>query len=202
MEIIHPYKLTDSLIKSCLPWHWQTPDRSKIERATFYLKSYPHLLQLAQNNELENEARLYQLASAAYGWMPTIPKNVDVNFSIVAAEDVSTADEALKFIQDMNVILNNSWVGTSKILHFINPTHFPIWDSNVARAIHQTDKNSNNKNTFLNYVEKIHRWNDEQPNYGNLLAAEVNDRLNYNPSNLRCFDMVLFTIGSNFKAKL
>ena len=196
-EIVRPYKLTDGLVKYCLPWFWKTPERSKFERAAFYLQSYPHLLQLAQNNALKNEARLYQLACAAYGWMPTIPKKVDTKFSIEAAQDVSTAEQALKFIHDMDVILNNSWVGTSKILHFINPTHFPIWDSNVARAIHQADINANNKKTFLKYVEKIHRWNVEQPNYGDLLAAEVNNKLNYIPSNLRCFDMVLFAVGSN-----
>ena len=28
--------------------------------------------------------------------------------------------------------INNSWVGLSKALHFINPEIFPIWDKNVA----------------------------------------------------------------------
>ena len=44
---------------------------------------------------------------------------------------------------------------------------------------------------------EIHRWDNEQPNYGDLLAAEIDKKLNYTPSNLRCFDMVLFAVGAN-----
>lgn len=84
---------------------------------------------------------LIKLIAFAYSWMPTIPNLNN------ASEDIWA--EILKYInqiqqgKDENLerlllllvpIINNSIVGTSKVLHFVSPHTIPIIDSRVIKA--------------------------------------------------------------------
>jgi hypothetical protein len=74
-------------------------------------------------------------ANFTYGWMPTMLRLKNSNFE-EAAEVLRQAKfrEALTN-RDMQVLIdlmNNSIVGVSKLLHFVNPEDYAIWDSRVA----------------------------------------------------------------------
>ena len=53
--------------------------------------------------------------------------------------------------------INNSLVGLSKLLHFINPQNYAIWDSRIFRFL--TEKKSQygigNPKMYLQYLEEI-----------------------------------------------
>lgn len=80
-----------------------------------------------------------KLIAFAYSWMPTIPK-------LLGAIDWNVVHPLIKLLQqgDMTVryellsiivpYINNSVVGTSKVLHFVAPNHVPIIDSRVINT--------------------------------------------------------------------
>lgn len=51
-------------------------------------------------------------------------------------------------------VVNNSIVGVSKLLHFISPEVYTIWDSRVASYLEVKD--INNVQNFCNYLEYCH----------------------------------------------
>lgn len=96
----------------------------------FYTNSYSHFINFfAQKKELTKEDIILGMA-LVYSWMPTIPKNI--NFEIL--------DEVLPILNRakkggivskeeyviLKVLCNNSLVGVSKLLHFINPEQYAI----------------------------------------------------------------------------
>ena len=98
------------------------------------------------------------LAHIVYGWMPTIltlspgqpagDENSDAIFQdaetiaeLLNTDACITAQEPAKesYLELLKAFVNNSFIGASKILHFIYPHHYAIWDSNVADAIKNAD---------------------------------------------------------------
>ncbi len=54
--------------------------------------------------------------------------------------------------------LNNSVVGTSKLLHFVRPDLFPIWNSRIARLFGFLNGRHNTPAAYLGYFELLHVW--------------------------------------------
>ena len=114
-------------------------DEAKNARTVFYCAAYPHLLRVVAclDDDLRHEA-LWATAHIAYGWMPTALTSVETdnfgipNGSIFAAIRANGPAKCLLDQMDDVAPINRSWVGTSKLLHFVNPERFPIWDTRVA----------------------------------------------------------------------
>lgn len=76
-------------------------------------------------------------ASLAYAWMPTT-----LDFRGDAGEVAGLLQKAAKGV-DLNAdelevlasAINNSMVGASKLLHFVSPEKYAIWDSRVYRYL-------------------------------------------------------------------
>ncbi|MEP3524005.1 MAG: hypothetical protein ABJN24_01120 [Hyphomicrobiales bacterium] len=171
------------------------------QRKDFYLRSYPAIIEIARSKTLNTETRLLQLACATYGWMPTIPKNLlpDIELGKFRLDEVvalKSDGEAREYIEARKKpLINNSWIGTSKMLHFINPKHFPIWDSRIAGTLFGEGTNANSKNRYQEYCKKIHAWNEEDPQYGVPLANAIEKEYRYKPNNLRCIELALFSMS-------
>ena len=165
------------------------------KRKHFYLSSYPTFLLIARNQALDKETRHMALAAMIYGWMPTIPKSI-VPFAIDTVAKIESHDKAYEYLKQKTLkpLINNSWVGTSKMLHFINPQHFPIWDSRIASVVYGDPVDANNKQGYLDYCAAIHQWDIEQPDYGLELAKSIEKEYGYRPTNLRCIELVLFSL--------
>ena len=120
------------------------------QRMNHYLNSYCSLLKVSQslskqaigNPNFRYDA-IVAIAHMAFGWMPATLKMCDINDEkehngknkILDAFDVNTLDDAKCFVKSFaSSPMNNSCIGFSKSLHFINPEIFPIWDSNVAET--------------------------------------------------------------------
>ena len=117
-----------------------------------YLLSYPYFLNYFQNLESINLENLVIGISFTYSWMPTILKALnlknteEVLFILNEVKKGKLIDE--QQLTTLKTTFNNSLVGTSKLLHFINPKQYAIWDSSVFR--------------FLNNVEP-HKYRLEKP---------------------------------------
>jgi hypothetical protein len=76
-------------------------------------------------------------ASLAYAWMPTIldfngcPEEVALLLQRVKQGESLSGEE----LNSLAKAVNNSMVGASKLLHFVRPDMYAIWDSRVYRYL-------------------------------------------------------------------
>jgi len=96
--------------------------------------------------------------------MPTIlrvdKKNTDPQevVRILQAVKDGNADLSTDDLTTLKQYMNNSMVGASKILHFVAPQQYPIWDSKIFRFTYRKKPNPNRVNnavTYLKYREKL-----------------------------------------------
>lgn len=103
----------------------------------WFKASYPIF---AKGKNPKSQEELYQIIAYAYSWMPTIPNVkpitnkewLTISSLLKRIDTKSSALEQLLFI--LIPIINNSLVGTSKVLHFISPARVPIIDSRVRKT--------------------------------------------------------------------
>ena len=118
-----------------------------IDRAVFlendatqnnYNKSYYHFVKFFEDKQLLTEHDLIIAANFTYGWMPTILKFKSKDFNL-AVSIINKAKQPNRISNEELIILkklmNNSIVGVSKLLHFINPNVYAIWDSRVCNFL-------------------------------------------------------------------
>ena len=106
------------------------------KKAQWYNQTY----KLFVNHSLNDMNDFWKIVSFAYSWMPTIP---NINIQQSKLNDDLEFWEMLNHLRngqemDRKALLeklvpniNNSVVGTSKVLHFIAPDYVPIFDSKV-----------------------------------------------------------------------
>jgi putative heme iron utilization protein len=103
-------------------------------------------------------------AHMVYGRMPTIlhvdKKKTDPQevVRILQAVKDGNADLSTDDLTTLKQYMNNSMVGASKILHFVAPQQYPIWDSKIFRFTYRKKPNPNRVNnavTYLKYREKL-----------------------------------------------
>lgn len=167
-----------------------------IDGSEQYLRTYPELLRSTTILAKEmGEDALPAIAHMAYGWMPTILKKFsDSQPGIVGtATGCRSFEEASGLIQSLeDSPINNSWVGMSKVLHFINPEFFPIWDSRVAKHFDLKITQVNKKNHFLEYLTFVakHRNKDEVKKVEEAFVKEAG----YSVSDVRACEFILFSV--------
>ena len=159
-----------------------------------------------------DEMQLLAAAHAVYGWMPTILKKIDnllqmSNF-VLGVKGLSFAD-ARPIVEraatpgpgSVFFSLNNSVVGTSKLLHFLLPDLFPIWDSRIARLFDFKNSSHNRPPAYFSYFELLHQWRES----GGALSQKLFDKMQVHVprndplSDLRLIEYALFLASvSNF----
>lgn len=140
-------------------------------------------------------------AHLVYGWMPTIltlGKN-DLVCSCEALNRVKAGELLqLEDLIRLQEIVNNSVVGLSKLLHFIRPDRYPIWDSNVASFVSQGPYPQHKINDaryymhFITYCQQI----INAPGYEPIHQLLMNQLGGSPMSRLRSLDIIMFTEGS------
>ena len=108
-----------------------------------YSMAYPALLSHFSRLQTVNWNSAVLGLHIVYGWMPTIPRLAgimrwDVNNRQKLVATLANAKDGQSPTNDELELLmafcNNSMIGASKLLHFLRPEAFPIWDSRVARV--------------------------------------------------------------------
>ena len=109
-----------------------------------YIKTYPEFIQYFKNISNISKHNLVISSHFVYGWMPTI---IELKFQDMEGGVLKSLNNAkngaMLTVGELELLkstINNSLVGLSKLLHFINPADYAIWDSRIYR--YTTDKKS------------------------------------------------------------
>ncbi len=130
------------------------PDKSK------YLSAYEEFIEYFNRIDTLTEHHTIIGISFTYSWMPTILHLYSDNVSIIKATEVlNKAKKGTRPNKEELELLkrcfNNSIVGTSKLLHFIDPDKYAIWDSKVYYYLFEKTSTTapNNIDAYLNYLD-------------------------------------------------
>ena len=166
-----------------------------------YYPSHRALIKLASQVEDDplNDG-LLSFSCAVYGWMPTILKNWDfkdfnVDQPIAIVRHLSTVEAARKFLSQIDPVspINKSWIGLSKLLHFLNPELFPIWDSRIAKHFGLNwPSQFNRQDIYISYFDFVHETLAQEPRNVAAVAQYIENEHSYRPSNVRCLELLLF----------
>ena len=118
------------------------------------LRVYHQLIDFVKSIELYDHKAFVSIAHMVYGWMPTILEckfSSDDNYSMYI-KNINSGDCSIEFLNIMKSKINNSIVGGSKFLHFINPEKYAIWDSKVYKSLFGK-RNYNETNNINNYIQ-------------------------------------------------
>lgn len=118
---------------------------------------YFHYIDYFSARKPIDEHQFYIAASFTYGWMPTMLKKINYNSGIeIILNNVLQRKELNE--GDLIILtraINNSLVGVSKLLHFIAPEKYPIWDSRVYFSLFgkQYYSKNNTNRLYLKYMQ-------------------------------------------------
>lgn len=131
-----------------------------------------------------------------YGWMPTILKlnvnNININHDVLCVLNVVKKGERISEdnLVQLSKVINNSIVGTSKLLHFINPNIYAIWDSRVCEFIYN---HTNRVYDIKAYMEYLLICDAVANEVGfNLLHNKINKKIGYPVTALRAIEWVAY----------
>ena len=130
-----------------------------------------------------------------YGWMPTIltlkMENIDQVLELLNDVKKGKMMNQLE-LEKLKTCINNSMVGLSKLLHFINPLNYAIWDSRIFRYI--TGKNSlygiDKAEKYLAYNRLLGEFSAHY-NYAQFHAL-VEKKLGYQVTPRRAMEIIIF----------
>ena len=145
--------------------------------------SYPHFLEYFENLTPITKHNLIIGINFVYGWMPTIltfkgNKNFEEAVGILNKAKLE-GNITTKNLNILKALFNNSLVGTSKLLHFINPNKFAIWDSGVYRYLTGKEyKKAGEVESYMAFLELIRNltgqeWFKEVDKMSKFRAAEL-----------------------------
>ncbi|WP_028123712.1 hypothetical protein [Epilithonimonas tenax] len=133
-----------------------------------YLLSYPHFLNYFKNLQTINLENIIIGISFTYSWMPTILKSIQLEKTDEIISILNAVKNGQKINEEQLATLkrafNNSLVGTSKLLHFINPKQYAIWDSRVFRFLNNEEPHKyklEKPKTYIEYIKFIENLKNE-----------------------------------------
>lgn len=161
-----------------------------------YLEVYSALQEFCERQVIKDQATLIGLAHMVYGWMPTIltfNTNLLVNEHVF--EKISRGCLEVDFLTELKQTINNSIVGVSKLLHFLNNKDYAIWDSRVYQSI--TGKKAyeyrvNTVDIYIEYINKIRLISKELDEEYVMHELEIKGYCKKNISKLRIIELILF----------
>ena len=165
-----------------------------------YLKSYHDFIVFFEDKPIIKENDFVIGAHLVYGWMPTIinfnTENIESNVKYL--NKVKNGDLLSEFeLESLKKAVNNSIVGVSKLLHFINPQNYAIWDSRIHRYV--TGKKSsygvNNVCNFIKYQSIIRDLSKHAS--VNQLQSNIEILLGYKVTKIRAIEMTMFEFDKN-----
>ena len=169
-----------------------------------YIQSYPEFLKYFESIELIEKHHLIISSHFVYGWMPTIiqvdTRDLDkVLFLLNAAK--SGHELTISELEILKFCINNSMVGLSKLLHFINPRDYAIWDSRIFKYL-TGEKSQYGIDKAMNYDAYLKEINKliQHPDYTDL-HFKIERNFSYTITPMRAVEILMFETNRNEKIK-
>lgn len=164
-----------------------------------YVASYPFLISYFKALKPIGVADLVRGAHMAYGWMPRV-----LTLNMREYGDLKQGSEILNSVKEqgkislselksLSSLINNSVVGASKLLHFVQPQYFPIWDSNLYTFVYEKPAYSyrvNSSETYLKFFGLMNRMAEKEE--AKYLAMSVSYKIGYDITPIRAMELVMF----------
>ena len=175
-----------------------------------YFRQYPVLMQLGNDARTsEDDNKLFALELAIYAWMPQTMSSrpssalTPCELSAVRTSSIAFPEFASMFRTRASPRENgHSWVGLSKVLHFLRPDCFAVWDSHVARSFglnHSYQINSGPAD--LNYMQAIMELEKHVGPQISEIQTHVQRLAGYEIGPLRALELSLFVNGKGLRPK-
>ena len=167
----------------------------KLNRLDPYILSYPYFIDFFKSADRLELRHLVQGSYMVYGWMPTIPK-IDLRNEKLVLNYLNGVKKGklltIDQLKELQSSINNSVVGVSKLLHFINPSIYAIWDSRIFRYMNGKKPSSQIKNpkNYLAYLKFLEAKTLESG--FSSFHNSVNNDLGYEVSGFRALELVMF----------
>ena len=163
-----------------------------------YIRAYPEFIRYFEKIDSIDIQDFIIGAHFVYGWMPTILKlNLKIegveqnNFIVDMANLVKRGERiAEENIIRLSKVINNSIVGTSKVLHFINPNIYAIWDSRVCEFIYNNSYRVQDPRAYKDYLINCAEVANE--NGFELFHRKINEKMGYPVTAFRAIEWVAY----------
>lgn len=171
-----------------------------VPKGDSYIESYPYLCSHFSEKKAIAPQDVVLGAHMVYGWMPTV-LGLDTaavrGFSLLQAAALLTVaksrDLDRKELSSLKGLINNSIVGTSKLLHFVEPERYPIWDSRLYGFCHDRKGHAYQVNcvdAYLSYRSELMALMSH-PQFPDFHAS-VNTKVGYPVSGVRALELMMF----------
>lgn len=195
-----------NLLISTIPQTVFQLEHATVIQESSYLRSYPYLLRYFASKERLDVDDLVCGSHMVYGWMPTV---LELHWDKVGIDDERIEDllnqaRDKRELSDSQLavlakLINNSLVGASKLLHFVAPDAFPIWDSKIFSFVFQTkpyNGSVNNIGRYREYIELLGALMMDLrfPDF----YESVKRKVGYEISELRALELIMFVNAPKF----
>ncbi|GAO27780.1 hypothetical protein [Geofilum rubicundum] len=160
-----------------------------------YLETYPEFLKYFESIDRIEKHHLIISSHFVYGWMPTIIhiNTKEINKVLTLLNAVKAGHIlGLEELEILKYCINKSMVGLSKLLHFINPEDYAIWDSRIYRYI--TGKKSqygiDKAENYSKYLSEIREISKHQ-GYPDLHLI-IERHFGYPLTSMRAIEILIF----------
>lgn len=166
-----------------------------IDKKDSYIKSYPEFIKYFETNSPVKEHHLIIGSHFIYSWMPTILtlKLDNIEEVLRLLNEVINGKVLIEAeLETLKTCINNSMVGLSKLLHFINPANYAIWDSRILNyctgqsSQYGIDKPKN----YIAYIKKLNEISKEKQ--FNELYAAIKKYFDYPITAMRAIEIIMF----------
>ena len=174
-----------------------------------FMLSYQEFIAYFKNLESIEPHNLIICSHFVYGWMPR-----QIELKEPTTERLSKAaailDKAKKCgrlagewekerLVFLKGLINNSLVGTSKLLHFVNPCAYAIWDSHVYNYINNNTSyyQINKPENYLAYLENCEEITQDER--FKPIHAIVNEKIGYQVTPYRAIEVIMYENGRQLR---
>ena len=150
-----------------------------------------------KNQETINLENLVIGISFTYSWMPTILKSIKLENPGKILSILNEVKNGQRINEEqlgtLKNAFNNSLVGTSKLLHFINPKQYAIWDSRVFRFLNNEEPHKyklEKPKTYFEYLDFIEKLKSEKA--FNSFYELMKQKVGYEITEYRALELAFF----------
>ena len=181
----------------------QDEQKIEIKKKSDYM-SYPFFLEYFSKLQKITKSDLVIGINFTYGWMPTMFefKNIDELDKVVELLNKAWKGVVLSLeeLELMKSCLNNSIVGSSKLLHFVKPELYPIWDSRVHFYLTKDMKKKvhlNSCSSYLDFIDFCH-YITQEDGFA-LLKTSIERKIGYAMTAIRTAELIMYHNGAKPK---